>query len=120
MANNSSSSSSNAMAVVTGAAGQFVADMIKGPVDAFMGQIDALIHMESNKQLVRHNRDRLKNLSQDISNNFRDNENTAPSPFIQSYFGEDAQSHAKGGRYLKRHNSKPNSRIGRRNGEALK
>jgi len=88
MAHNSSSSSSNAMAVVTGAAGQFVADMIKGPVDAFMGQIDALINMEPNNQLMRDNRDRLKNLSQDISNNFRDNENTAPSPIIQSYLGK--------------------------------
>jgi hypothetical protein len=43
--------------------------------------------MEPNNQLMRHNKDRLKNLSQDISNIFRDNENTTPLPIIQSWLG---------------------------------
>jgi hypothetical protein len=59
------------MAVVTGAAGQVAADMInKGLVAPIMGQIVALIHMDRNNLFLQDKLERMKNLLQDISNAF--------------------------------------------------
>lgn len=82
MAHNSSSSSSNAMAVVTGAAGQVAADMInKGLVAPIMGQIDSLIHMDRNNLFLQDKLERMKKLLQDISNAF-ENQQRVPQKSI--------------------------------------
>lgn len=75
MAQKSSSSSSNAMAVVTGAAGQVAADMInKGLVAPIMKRLDDVIRMDRNNQFLQGKLERMKNLLQCISNAFENKE----------------------------------------------
>lgn len=89
MAQKSPSSSSNAMAIATGAAGNVIADIVKeGAFAPILKYLDAIIHMEPNNQSMLHNRERLKYLSQDISAVFRDSENTARSEILQYYAGK--------------------------------
>lgn len=92
MAQQSPSSSSNAVAIgigaAGGAAGQVIADIVKGGAFApILKYLDASIHMEPNNQSMLHNRERLKCLSQYISALFRDSENTAGSEIPQYYVG---------------------------------
>lgn len=81
-------SSNNAVAIGTGAAGNFIADIVRdGAVAPILRYWDDITHMERNNQSMLHNRERLKNLSQNISAAFRDSENTAHTRILQYYLG---------------------------------
>lgn len=87
MAQTSPFSSSNAMDIATGAAGNVIAGMTKALFTPILGHLDDITHMERNNQSMLRYRERLKNLSQDISVAFRDGENTAHSGICPDYLG---------------------------------
>lgn len=74
------------MDIVTGAAGNLIAGMVRALFTPILRHLDAIIHMERNNQSMLHNRERLKNLSEDIFAVFRDNENTAGSEVLKNYY----------------------------------